>query len=280
MNIHELFSGMDEELGRRWTQTQATEERELLHAAMDARDFIASTGQLYAFEDFRNPLALHSRPMRLLCLPLLAVLLLPPPARAAEPTVELAPGTQTVLDFPSIRRVAVANPTVADVKVVGKSQLLIIARQRGTTALTVWTHTQQLQRTVVVAPPRVEELSRELAALGFPSLDVRAVGEHVVVDGQVDSFGDLQTLRRAVDGLSYVKLLVRVDAKAIQAALTATAEQINAALKRNGIKSATAVVVGQRILLEGSVSDEAERHKAQLIADSYYEDLKGTLGTR
>jgi Flp pilus assembly secretin CpaC len=218
--------------------------------------------------------------MRLLCLPLLAVLLFSPPANAAEPRVELAPGTQTVLDFPGIRRVAVANPSVADVKVVGKSQLLIIGNQRGTTALTVWTDSGQQQRTIVVAPPRVEELARELKALGFTSLDVRAIGENVVVDGQVDSFGDLQTLRRAVEGLSYVKLLVRLDAKAVQAALAVTAEQINAALKRNGIKSATAVVVGQRIILEGSVSDEAERHKAQRIADSYYEELKGTLGTR
>ncbi len=218
--------------------------------------------------------------MRLLFLPLFAVLLLSPPASAAERTVELAPGTQTVLDFPSIRRVAVANPTVADVKVVGKTQLLIVGNQRGTTALTVWTDSGQQQRTIVVAPPRVEELARELKALGFTSLDVRAIGENVVVDGQVDSFGDLQTIRRAVDGLSYVKLLVRLDAKAVQAALTVTAEQINTALKRNGITSATAVVVGQRILLEGSVSDEAERHKAQRIADSYYEELKGTLAPR
>jgi Flp pilus assembly secretin CpaC len=218
--------------------------------------------------------------MRLICLPLLAVLLLSPPVSAAEPRVELAPGTQAVLDFPGIRRVAVANPSVADVKVVGKSQLLIIGSQRGTTALTVWTDSGQQQRTIVVAPPRVEELARELKALGFSSLDVRAIGENVVVDGQVDSFGDLQTIRRAVDGLSYVKLLVRLDAKAVQAALAVTAEQINSALKRNGIQSATAVVVGQRIILEGSVSDEAERHKAQRIADSYYEELKGTLGPR
>jgi pilus assembly protein CpaC len=218
--------------------------------------------------------------MRSLRLPLLAVLLLCLPVAAAESTVELAPGAQTVLDFPSIRRVAVANPAVADVKVVGKTQLLIIANQRGTTALTVWTDSQQLQRTIVVAPPRVEELSRELKALGFPSLEVRAIGEHVVVDGQVESFGDLQTIRRAVSGLSYVKLLVRMDAKAVQAALTATAEQINTALQRNGITSAKAVVVGQRILLEGSVSDEAERHKAQRIADSFYEELKGSIGPR
>lgn len=200
------------------------------------------------------------------------------PAAAAESTVELAPGVQKVLDFPSIRRIAVANPDVADVKVVGKTQLLVIARQRGRTALTVWTDKQQLQQTIVVDLPRADEVARELKAFGFSSLQVRTIGDQVVVDGQVESFQDLKTLRQVVGDRSYVKLLVRVDAQVIQATLAVTAEQINAALQRNGIPSAKAVVVGRRILLEGSVSDEAERDKAQLIADSFYEDLKGSIG--
>ncbi|MDY7228504.1 pilus assembly protein N-terminal domain-containing protein [Hyalangium rubrum] len=192
--------------------------------------------------------------------------------------MQLAPGAQTVLDFTGIRRIAVANPDVADVKVVGKTQLLIVGNRRGRTALTVWTDKGEVQRTLVVEPPRVEELARELKALGFSSLEVRPIGDQVVVDGQVESFQDLKMLRQAVAGLSYVKLLVRVDAQVVQASLTVTAEQINAALKRNGITSATAVVVGRRILLEGSVTDEAERDKAQRIADSFYEELKGSIG--
>jgi Flp pilus assembly secretin CpaC len=192
--------------------------------------------------------------------------------------LELAPGEQRVLDFPGLRRVAVAAPDVVDVKVIGKSQLLITAQNRGRTALTVWTDKQQLQRTLVVEPPHAEELSRELKSLGFTDLEVRVIGERVVVDGHVDSLHDMKTLRSVVGGLSYVTLLVRVDAKVVQAALTTTAEQINTALKRSGIASAKAVVVGQRILLEGSVSDDAERDKAQRIADSFYEDLRESLG--
>src|SRR4051812_37349297 len=105
--------------------------------------------------------------MRLLPWLCLLVLLAVPSARADESTVRLAPGEQKVLDIPGLRRVAVAAPAVADVKVVGKSQLLIVALSRGTTALTVWTDKQQLQRTVVVDAPRAEDLGRELKALGF-----------------------------------------------------------------------------------------------------------------
>jgi len=217
--------------------------------------------------------------MRLVRWLLLPVLFCALPTKAEEPTVRLAPGEQRVLDFPGIRRVAVAAPDVADVKVIGKTQLLVIAQSRGRTSLTVWTDKQQLQRTLVVELPRAEELSRELKALGFSGLEVRTIGERVVVDGHVESLQDMRTLRSLVGGLSYVSLLVRVDAQVIQAALTHTAEQINTALKRNGIVNARAVVVGQRILLEGSVSDEAERDKAQRIADSFYEEVREALGS-
>jgi pilus assembly protein CpaC len=209
---------------------------------------------------------------------LLAVLFATSSARAEPPPVQLAPGEQKVLDLPGIRRIAVAAPDVADVRVVGKSQLLIVAQRRGRTALTVWTSKGQVQRTIVVEPPRAEELARELRALGFPELEVRNIGERVVVDGRVESLQDMKTLRKLVSGLSYVTLLVRVEAPVIQAALTNTAEQINAALKRSGIHSARAVVLGQRIILEGSVSDEAERQKAQRIADTFYEELQQALG--
>lgn len=216
--------------------------------------------------------------MRLVRWLLLPVLLAALPTWAEEPTVRLSPGEQRVLDFPGLRRVAVAAPNVADVKVVGKSQLLVSAQSTGRTTLTVWTAQQQLQRTLIVEPPRAEELARELKALGFSELEVRTIGDKVVIDGHVESLQDMRRLRSIVAGLSYVSILVRLDAQVIQAALTTTAEQINTALKRNGIVSARAVVVGQRVLLEGSVSDEAERDKAQRIADSLYEDVRQALG--
>jgi len=209
---------------------------------------------------------------------LLPVLLAALPARADEPPIQLAPGEQKVLDIPGIRRVAVAAPDVADVKVIGKSQLLIVAQHRGRTALSVWTDTKQLERTLVVEPPGAEELTRELKALGFGDLEVRTVGERLVVSGHVDSLHDMKTVRSVVAGRSDVTLLVGLDARVVQAALTATAEQINTALQRNGITSAKAVVVGQRILLEGSVSDDAERDKAQRIADAFYGELREALG--
>jgi pilus assembly protein CpaC len=211
-------------------------------------------------------------------LSLAAALLLTLPALAEEASVRLAPGEQKVLEIPGVRRVAIAAPAVADVQVVGKSQLLVTAKQRGQTSLTVWTDKQQFQRTIVVDAPRAEDLARDLKSFGFDDLEVRTIGDKLVVDGHVDSIHDMRRLRQLVAGRSDVTLLVGLDARVIQASLAATSEQINTALQRNGITSAKAVVVGQRILLEGSVSDEAERDKAQRIADSFYEELREALG--
>ncbi|WP_224244075.1 pilus assembly protein N-terminal domain-containing protein [Hyalangium gracile] len=216
--------------------------------------------------------------MRLLRWLLLPLLLAAPPAVAEEPPIRLAPGEQQVLDVPGLRRVAVAAPDIADVKVVGKGQLLITGQRRGRTTLTLWTDTKQFQRSLLVDAPRAEDLIRELKAFGFTELEVRTVNERLVVNGHVESVQDMRKLRSVVAGRSDVTLLVGLDARVVQAALTVTAEQINTALERAGIVAAKAVVVGQRILLEGSVSDDAEREKAQRIADSFYGELREALG--
>jgi Flp pilus assembly secretin CpaC len=208
---------------------------------------------------------------------LLPVLFLALPAMAEE-DLRLAPGEQKVIEMPGVRRIAIAAPDVADVKAIGRNQYLITGQRRGRTSLTLWTDSKQIQRILEVDAPRAEDLARELRAFGFDGVEVRTVGEKLVVNGHVDSLGDMRKLRALVAGRSDVTLLVGLDARVVNAALTTTAEQINNALKRNGIVSAKAVVVGQRILLEGSVSDDAEREKAQRIADSFYGDLREALG--
>lgn len=215
--------------------------------------------------------------MRLLRWLLLPVLFLALPAVAEEP-VRLAPGEQKVIEVPGVRRIAIAAPDIADVKTIGKSQLLITGQRRGRTTLTLWTDSKQIQRVVEVDAPRAEDLTRELKAFGFDGLEVRTIGEKLVINGHVDSLGDMRKLRKLVEGRSDVTLLVGLDPRVVNAALTTTAEQINNALKRNGIASAKAMVVGQRIMLEGSVSDDAERDKAQRIADSFYDELREAIG--
>jgi len=74
---------------------------------------------------------------RMTCLAV-ALLTFSLPALAQNASVSLAVGTQKVIDIPDLTRVAVGDPTIADIRVVGRTQLLIVGAKTGTTTLNVW----------------------------------------------------------------------------------------------------------------------------------------------
>lgn len=196
----------------------------------------------------------------------LAVALSVPPSDSA---VRVSPGRQEVLKVPAgIIRVALGDDAIADVRVTGGNELLISGRQRGRTSLLLWTRgaTSPVSRTIIVDDGRTDELSKLVHDLVNPSLRVETFSDKIVIDGSVDSMHELRRLQALVGDDSNVKLLVRLN----PAVIPYIASQINDTFRRQGLLNAKAVVVGSKIVLEGSVTDEIEKQKAQNIADAYY----------
>jgi len=187
---------------------------------------------------------------------------------AAEP-VRLAPGTQEVLKVQNLTRVGVGDPGVVDVTPTSKGELLITARARGRTTLTLWTSRGLETRQVIVDDGRSSELGKLIKTMVNPSLRVEEYAGQTIVDGLLDSTEELRRLRALVGDDGNVKILARLDPRV----LPAVAQNITAALQREGLKNARATCVGQTLFLEGSVADERELHKAQLIADSFAGDV-------
>lgn len=183
---------------------------------------------------------------------------------AADP-VRLAPGTHEVLKVGSVSRVAVGDPGIADVTPTSRGELLITARAQGRTTLTLWTSRGVETRQIVVDDGKTSELGRLIKSTVNPSLKVEEYNGMTVVDGTLDSTDELRRLRQLVGDDSSVKILAKLDSRV----LPAVAQNINAALAREGIKTAKVSCIGQTLLLEGSVADEREMKKAQLIADAY-----------
>jgi hypothetical protein len=183
---------------------------------------------------------------------------------AAEP-VRLAPNSQEVIKVGAVSRVAIGDPSVADVTPTGKGELLITARQRGRTTITLWTSRGIETRQVVVDDGKTSELGRLIKSTVNSSLRVEEYNGTTVVDGTLDSTEELRRLRTLIGDEPNVKILAKLDPRV----LPAVAQNINAALQREGIKNAHVTVIGATLLLEGSVADERELKKAQLIADSY-----------
>jgi hypothetical protein len=187
---------------------------------------------------------------------------------AGEP-IRLAPGAQEVVRVQNLTKVGVGDPNIADVTPTSRGELLVTARSRGRTTLTMWTSRGLETRVVVVDDGKTSELGRLVKSVVNPSLRVEEFSGQTVIDGMLDSPAELQRLRALVGGDANVKILARLDPRV----LPAVAQNITAALHREGLKDAHASILGQTLVLEGSVADERELQKAQLIADSYAGDL-------
>lgn len=191
-------------------------------------------------------------------------------ASPLEP-IRLTPGGQEVLRIPGLSRIAVSKDEVADVKVLSNGELLVVAKQKGRATLTLWIHGRVSSRVVVVDDGRSSELARLVRDSVSPALKVEEYNGRVVIDGVVDSVEDLERLKKLVSADPNVTLLVTLNPRV----LPVVAEMITTQLQREGLKTARAVCVGGKIFLEGSVADQAESKKAELIADAIYARAAG-----
>lgn len=204
-------------------------------------------------------------------LTILAAVVLCAAAEPAEAPVRVSPGMQEVLKIPGLTRAALADPSIADVTVTGPGELLILGKKQGKTSLTLWTKSKAkpTTRMIYVDDGKFAELAALVKEKVDPTLKAEVFGDKLVVDGQLDTVEDYQRLKALTADYANVKLLVKLS----PSAMNIVAGQINLELKKQGINSAQAKVMGGRLVLEGSVQDEAERAKAQMIAESYYSDF-------
>lgn len=182
--------------------------------------------------------------------------------------IHVSPGRQEVLKVPGVTKVALGNQSIADVRVTGSGELLISGKERGTTSLLLWTKANgsPQSRTIIVDDGRADELTRMVHEMVNPTLRVVQTNDKIVIDGRFDSMNEYRRLKTLVGDDPNVKILATMN----PAVFPFIASQINDAFTRNGIANARAVAIGSKIILEGSVTDEGERVKAQQIADSYY----------
>jgi Flp pilus assembly secretin CpaC len=191
--------------------------------------------------------------------------------------VHLTPGTQEVLKLPGLRKVALVNEDIASVRVTNSTtgELLLLGKQSGRTQLTLWVGDKILYKTIVVDNGRAEGIARLVHDQVSPTLTVAEYNGRIVIDGTLDAVEEMDRLRILVGDDPNVKLLVHMNPRV----LPFVASQISQALEREGLRSAHAIAVGNKIFLEGSVADAAELQKAQSIADAIYSQSQIGLST-
>jgi len=85
-----------------------------------------------------------------------------------------------------IDRIAVANPEIADVTVLSKMDMLLVAKKPGTTTLYIWTNNGMRQEYAVTVKDHDTQTSLVIAQMiGYPDLRVEKIGDKILLKGAV-----------------------------------------------------------------------------------------------
>lgn len=85
-----------------------------------------------------------------------------------------------------IGRVAIANPKIADVRVLGATDISIIALDNGSTSLTIWTKSGAMLEYLVTVVPTDKAMAKYIEKeIGLPGVHVEKVDERIMLRGVV-----------------------------------------------------------------------------------------------
>jgi pilus assembly protein CpaC len=205
------------------------------------------------------------------------VLLLGGNALAQEgSTIALGVGTQKVVTIPGITRIALGDPSIAEVKTIGNNQVLIIGQAEGKTTLLIWKNSgQRVSYLIAVRRQDPNEIIAEIKKLlgEIEGVSVRMVGDRIYLDGQAYTTQDADRIDQVVSLYPNVKSFVKIAPNAKKL----VAQNLNAAFQKAGLRNVQANVVGSTIFLEGSVESQQDLQKAELITKAIGEKVENLL---
>ncbi len=198
-------------------------------------------------------------------------------ARAQESsTINLGVGTQKVITVPGTTRIALGDPNVAEVKVIGNNQILLQGQAEGKTTLLVWKSSgQRVSYLVTVRKQDPNEVISELKKLlgEIEGVSVRMVGDRIYLEGQAYTAGDAERIDQVVSLYPNVKSFVKVAPNAKKL----VAQNLTAAFQKAGLRNVQVNVVGSTIFLEGSVESQQDLQKSELIVKAVGEKVENLL---
>jgi pilus assembly protein CpaC len=202
----------------------------------------------------------------------LLALALPEVARAQQ-ILDLVAGQQKVLSVAGVTRIAIANPNVADVRVVSAGEVLVTAGAIGQTELTVWQGARVTKYTVNVISMDPTQLKREIERLltGREGVVVRLGRDNqVIIEGEVQTLADRDKIEEVTKLYPQARSVVKLD----PTAHAQLAEAINRELEHAGLAGARASVVSSTLFLEGVVDSEADLKKAEIVTHAITDNVQ------
>jgi len=195
-------------------------------------------------------------------------------------TARLTLGQQRVFEVRApLEQVAIGDPDVIDVKVISQGrQVLITAIGKGTTDLITWDlQGKQTTTLVYVILKDIRLIQREVRSMIGQVEGARTslVGERVLIDGEVFTRSDLERVKQvAAVYPDEITMLVKMSPSVSRL----LAAEITRALHKNGFADVRAEGIGDKIFLEGTVTQKPDVKAVEILAEAYFEPVVNMVG--
>ena len=206
---------------------------------------------------------------RIACSMIFLLIVLTLQSSFADGRLTLTLGEQRTVDVPDVKRVAVGDPAVADVKAIEKSdQILVTAVGVGRTNLIIWdTKDQERSILVEVIAKDPKEVATDIQGLlkGIEGIKITTLGNRVVIDGSVLLKADLDKISKVAALYPQVTNLATMN----PSVLNIITSQINKEFENAGIETIHAKRLADKVVIEGDVPDEQSKKRAEEIASAF-----------
>lgn len=126
---------------------------------------------------------------------LLTIIIFSAQCFASNSPLILEVGDSKILTPGVVDKVAVGDPNIADVRVLSKTEVLVVAKAPGGTNLYVWSGKTTLSYQIIIHPRTPQTIAEEATrAIGVPGITAHSVGVSLILAGDVYS----QEMKRQV----------------------------------------------------------------------------------
>ncbi|MDR7482932.1 MAG: pilus assembly protein N-terminal domain-containing protein [Armatimonadota bacterium] len=207
------------------------------------------------------------------------------PVVDANETVVVQVNHGLLLKVRGAERVVVAAPEIADVNLITRNELMIIAKKVGETTLSVWDARGFTTYRILVVTGPAEDLVQVITqVLREPRLTVRVVGQVVVLEGSVKTEEDrkraeeiaraLATGRTVANALTVEQTKATEEEQrrqAAEAARRARETQLREAL--HGLQVTVRLLDLETAIIEGGVATQEDLRRLESIARTFVKNV-------
>ncbi|MGE5541717.1 MAG: pilus assembly protein N-terminal domain-containing protein, partial [Bacillota bacterium] len=183
----------------------------------------------------------------------------------ANRTFAVVVGESRILQVNGLVRVAVADPTIADVVVVSKTEVIVNGKAEGRTTLHVWDTSGRSSYNVRVCVDNADLIREIEETIGMSGVIARFARSTLLLDGSVETDGDSERAERIAKAYAdkVLNLLtVRRPTLPPQPPVV-DASEVHSAI---GVQGVSVRVLKDTVILEGQVESPLDAERAEKIA--------------